>query len=148
MKLTIAQIILERSEFKHRDDYLRLEPRTALEPSNVGMTVQVQRAETDPAHAALVRVTAKSDDEALYYFSVTYVVFYGMEVEEGEAPPADLDHRLMVTGATMLFPYIREAVANLTSRGRFGPSWIAPTNFNNLVPTMSTPQEALASTSE
>lgn len=147
MNLTIKQIVLERSEFEHRDDYLRLEPSTTPEPSSVGMTVQVQRAEANPAGAALVRVTATSGDGALYRFSVTYVVFYGMELEEGETAPADLDRRLMVTGTTMLFPYIREAVSNLTSRGRFGPSWLAPTNFNNLVPN-ATPQEALASTSE
>lgn len=148
MNLTISQIVLERSEFKHRDDYLRLDPTvTKLEPSSVGMSVQVQRAADNPSKAALVRVAAKSGDEALYHFAVTYVVFYGLEFAEGEVAPADLEQRLMVTGATMLFPYLREAVANLTSRGRFGPSWLAPTNFNNLVPTPA-PVEALASTSE
>lgn len=144
MKLTIGQIILERAEFKHQDDYLRVEPTTPLEPSSVGMAVQVQRAVADPNGSALVRVSATSAEDAPYQFSVTYVLFYAMEPEEGGAVPEDLDRRLMVTGATMLFPFIREAVANLTSRGRFGPSWLAPTNFNNVV-LNATPPEALAS---
>lgn len=147
MNLTISQIVLERAEFAHREDYLRLEPNTALPASSVAMAVQVQRAEGNVNRAALARVTATSGGDALYHFSVTYVVFYVMEWEGNEPVPDDLDQRLMVTGATMLFPFLRETVANLTSRGRFGPSWLAPTNFNALVPT-PTPPEALASISQ
>jgi preprotein translocase subunit SecB len=29
----------------------------------------------------------------------------------------------------MLYPFLREAVANLTGRGRFGPVWLNPFNF-------------------
>jgi preprotein translocase subunit SecB len=147
VNLSISQIVLERAEFAHREDYLRLEQKTALPPSSVEMTVQVQRAEGNTKGAALVRVIASSGEDAVYHFAVTYVVFYGMVWEGDESVPDDLDRRLMVTGATMLFPFLRETVANLTSRGRFGPSWLTPTNFNSLVPTPTAP-EALASASQ
>jgi len=29
-----------------------------------------------------------------------------------------------------LFPFVREALANITGRGRFGPVWLKPFNLN------------------
>ena len=141
MKLKIAQIVLERADFKHRDDYVNLPPTTSVE-SGVHLDVQMLRPESDPEAAVLVRLTAKSAENAIYQFTVTYVLFYLTEREVEDAALDDLDRRLLVTGSTMLFPFIRETVANLTGRGRFGPSWLAPANFNTLMPT---PPEALAS---
>src|SRR6185503_12203183 len=108
MKLTIDQVLLESAEFSHHEDYLRKELGVTPPSSSVGLNVQAQRHETNPTSAALVRLTAKSGDDGVYRFSITYVVFYGMEWGEGEAIPNDLDRRLMVTGANMLFPFIRE----------------------------------------
>jgi preprotein translocase subunit SecB len=44
----------------------------------------------------------------------------------------------------VLFPFVREAVANITMRGRFGPVWLNPVNFGALVAKGS----VAASTSE
>jgi len=141
MKLTIAQIVLERADFKHRDDYLNLALATPVQ-SGVQLQIQMQRPEGDPSAPVLVRLTAISAEDATYQFTVTYVVLYLIEREVEDEALTDMDRRLLVTGSTMLFPFIRETVASLTGRGRFGPSWLAPTNFNTLVPT---PPEALAS---
>lgn len=132
MKLTIAQIVLEQCEFKHRDDYLSVP--SDKPPGEAGLTLssQVLRAKNAPNEKALVRLHAASDSNATYVFEVTYVVFYGMAWDEGESVPADLEKRLMVTGATMLLPFVRETVASLTSRGKFGPIWVAPTNIADL----------------
>lgn len=141
MKLTIAQIVLERADFKHRDDYLNLTGVTP-EPSSVKLGVQMMRPEAAPSETVMVRLTATGAEDAIYQFTVAFVVFYLIEREAGDEALGDLDRRLLVTGSTMLFPFIRETVASLTGRGRFGPVWLAPTNFNTLVPT---PPEALAS---
>jgi preprotein translocase subunit SecB len=142
MKLTIAQIVLERAEFKHRDDYLNMPPATPVQ-SAVNLQIQMQRPEADASAPVIVRLIATSAEDAIYQFSVAYVVFYLTEREVGDEALTDLDRRLLVTGSTMLFPFIRETVASLSGRGRFGPSWLAPTNFNTLV--VPTPPEALAS---
>lgn len=132
MKLSIAQVVLERAEFAHRADYLTFAPNTPIANDGVQVTAQMGRGVQNPNNAALVRLTAKSEEGSLYYFDVSYVVFYTMEWDEGEEIPENLDHRLVVTGSTMLLPFIRETVASLTGRGRFGPTWLAPANFQML----------------
>jgi preprotein translocase subunit SecB len=148
MKLTITQIVLEHAEFKHRPDYLAiaLNNDDAAVRSNVNLTAQVSRAEQNPNGAALVRLGAKSAEDSLYQFELGYAVFYSLEWQEGEEVPEDLDNRLMVTGSTMLLPFIREVVASLTGRGRFGPTWLAPTNFNELF--RAKPPEAVGSSGQ
>jgi len=133
MKLTIAQVVLEDATFEHRRDYLSLPQNTAVAQSQVTFTTEVGRADQNPNGAAYVRLAAKSAEDAIYLFDISYVVFYLMEWEEGETVPDDLDRRLMITGSTMLFPFVREVMANLSGRGKFGPTWLAPINFNDLV---------------
>ncbi len=145
MKLLISQIILERVVFGHRENYLSVPTDTPLATSRVTMKSQVQRAEGDPNSAALVRLTAESDEGSTYQFAVTFTVLFTMDWTDAPPTPEDLDNldkRLMVTGSTMLFPYARELVSSLSGRGKFGPSWLAPTSFNNLEPTPVPPEPA------
>lgn len=132
MKLTVAQIVLEQVEFKRRDDYATLAPNVPMAPSSVNLGAQLQRPE-EPSNAVVVRLTASSEEGALYQFSVTFAVFYMTEAEKEDAAIENLDRQLLVTGSTMLFPFIREVVASLSGRGRFGPTWLAPTNFQALM---------------
>jgi preprotein translocase subunit SecB len=134
MKLGIAQMVLERAEFSHREDYLSMQANIQVPTSNVGLNVQVSRAEQDHTKA-LVRLIATSAEGAIYQFSVAYVAFLSLEVEGGEEIPEDIDRRLMVTGGSMLYPFVRETVATLSSKGRFGPTWLAPVDFNRILPT-------------
>jgi preprotein translocase subunit SecB len=137
MKLTIAQIALESVEFRHRVDF---PPNVPLPPSTVEMNGQVARVDQNPNGAAIVRLTTVSADDAIYQFRITYAALYLMEWEQGEAIPEDLDQRLLVTGSTMLFPFARETVASITGRARYGPTWLAPTDFNAMAFAVSAPQ--------
>ncbi len=134
MKLGISQIVLESAQFKHRDDYLTIPLGKDVGASGVKMNIQVARAEEDPKAAALVRLVARSDENAVYQFDISYVIFYSMEWDEGEDEPGNLDQRLIQTGSNMLLPYVRELVSSLTGRGRFGPTWVAPTTFKHVAP--------------
>ncbi len=136
MKLSINQIVLERATFAHRSDYLTLLPSVATPEGAVALSVEVGRS-TEDASLALVRLMASSAEGALYEFSVAYVLLLGLEYDPGEIISPDLDRRLVATGAPMLFPFVRETVANLTARGRFGPTWLAPTNFNDIAQSAS-----------
>lgn len=131
MKLSIAQMILERCEFSHQENFLSIPASTPIALSTVTLGVQVARDEND-ASKCLVRLVASSPEGASYRFSVTYTTLLNVQLDEGETVP-DLDRQLMVTGCTMMFPYVRQVVASFTSQGRFGPTWIAPTDFMRLL---------------
>jgi preprotein translocase subunit SecB len=129
MKITIAQIVLENAAFAHREDYLALPHNAPIESSPVELSAEVGHSQGDPIKM-MVRLRAAS--EGTYKFAVSYVAYVSVESEEGEEPPDMLDRRVLITGCYMLFPFIRETVASLSGRGRFGPSWLSPTNFNEL----------------
>jgi preprotein translocase subunit SecB len=143
MKLTIAQILLEGAQFAHKSNYLERMPTEATAASPVDLQIELAEAQDKP-NARVVRLRVMSNaPEALYEFTVSYLAIFTLDME-GEQPPADLDRRLMVTGATMVFPFAREVVANLTMRGRFGPSWMQPVNINELVLGNTPPQPVVA----
>jgi hypothetical protein len=48
-------------------------------------------------------------------------------------------------GVSMVFPFVREAIANLTMRGRFGPVWIDPLNVQAIVADAQSIRETLVS---
>lgn len=132
MRLTVAQFVLEEAQFAHKSNYLERKPLDAVPASPVDLEIELAEAQDNP-EVRVVRLRAVSNaPEALYDFRVSYIVILMLD-RQGEELPADLEQRVMVTGATMLLPFIREAVANLTSRGRFGASWMQPVNINELV---------------
>lgn len=125
-ELRIAQMILESVRFEHDKDFLRREATHAAPPSTVGVNVETQRSQDENLALVRLRVVSK-EPEAVYKYEVVYTAI----LQYSGPAPADFDHRLSVTGASMLMPFVRELVANLSSRGRFGPTWLAPVNFNN-----------------
>lgn len=127
MKLGIKQFILETVNFRHTNpNFLAEAPGT---PAEHPVSVNAGLAYTHDKKEAAVSVIVVSDDPtAPYTYEVRYIVLLTVDYD-GEPPPADLDRRLVVTGGTMAVPFVRELVANLTSRGRFGTTWVAPVNF-------------------
>lgn len=72
-----------------------------------------------------VQVIADPENRQPYSVDVVYVGRFRF----GELPE-DLSREQFIerNAAAILFPYVREAVGNLTSRGAFGPLWIPPVN--------------------
>lgn len=126
-KLSISQILLEDVSFRHVGDFLTRDAKEEF-PDTPGQ-VNVEVARTPDGNAVVRLRLVSSDPRAAYQYTVTYVVLFKVD---GDGPP-DLDKRLAVTGANMAMPFVRELVANLTSRGRFGVRWVAPMNFNRIV---------------
>lgn len=58
------------------------------------------------------------------------------KIEEHEK--FELGTYLTSKGCALLFPFIRETIANLTARGRFGPVWLNPVNVVALMASDST----------
>lgn len=123
--IRVAQFVLDRAVFSHRGDYLALPANTPIPEGNV--QIEIEAGHGDDPHDTLVRLRVFSDPEspdAPYEFDVTYV---GVLKLSGPLPENFLDV-IAGTGGSLLLPFAREAVANLTARGRFGPIWINPIN--------------------
>lgn len=143
MKLTIGQILLEEVRFKHRrSDFLSL-PGGEQVQSTVNLTIETLNSDSWDSAAVRLRIVSDAP-EAPYHFDVSYVVVYEIDFEGAATRPTDFRQRVGVTGATMALPFVRELVANLSSRGRFGPTWIAPTDFSALVQETKVASEAVA----
>jgi preprotein translocase subunit SecB len=123
-RIRISQIFLERAFLAHREDFLSFPPSTPMSPEvelilEVGLSPDKSRGR--------VRLGARSQPgaEDLYNFDVLLTALIERE-GEGNMP---LERYLEKHASVMVFPFLREAVANLTGRGRFGPLWIRPTNL-------------------
>ena len=126
--LVIDQIFLADVEFHHRQDALDLPANTRVPELTVDVSVRLFEVEQPPNIAGIaVRVNTRPEDEPLYLFSVELMAVIG--AERGQENMAPFDY-VATLGASMLFPFIREAVGNLTMRGRFGPVWLKPINIH------------------
>ncbi len=88
-----------------------------------------------------VRVGSKPGTDSAYSFHAEMLAVIRLE-EGAAAPPAD--KQLLHAGVTILFPFVRETIANMTMRGRFGPMWIKPINVQAMIESSPNTVEAKA----
>ena len=104
------------------------------------MNLEVNVLDVENADRAVVRLRVKGDEKSQYNFEASYLLLLQLEPDDDdETGPEQLQHQLAVTGATMLMPMVRECIANLTMRGRFGALWLPPINFAERVQTPPDP---------
>jgi len=123
--IQIGQILLERAEFSHREDALQLPPNTLFQP-NLELNLQAGLSPDEKQGFLRLSVRTKPDEKPVYNFNVTMLAVL-LAVEGQENFP--LKDYLQAAGPTMLYPFVREAVAAITGRGHFGPVWLAPFNL-------------------
>ena len=124
--IEIVQVIVERAEFEHRDDYLSVTPPPNVGPLPFTLKTQFAIAPSKTEGAVKLELTTDRGQNPLYIVSAVVVGL--VRITEGAAN-MPLEQYAAVHGAGMLFPFLRELVATLTGRGRFGPVWLPPVNF-------------------
>lgn len=125
--LTIDQIVLVNAEFRHRDDYLSLPASTNL--GEFQINIETKMATKSDGTAVALSVSAATSDEsaeALYQFRVEVMALIREVPDSANIPALQF---VAGAGIATVFPFLREAVANLTMRGRFGPVWLRPVNL-------------------
>jgi preprotein translocase subunit SecB len=120
-----SQVFLLRASFRHRSDVLNLPPSTPLSEQKINVTIDLLTAgDSDAAGITVTVKTEEEDSEALYQFEVAMTALVASDLASVErVPPVEY---LARSGVHALFPFVREAVANITMRGRFGPVWLKP----------------------
>ena len=96
---------------------------------NVGLNTQVTPLGNDHVEVVLVvTVTAKSGDKTAYHVEVQQGgIFLARNIPDNDKGPL-----LGVVCPNILFPYAREVVSDLVSRGSFPQMLLAPVNFEAL----------------
>ena len=126
--LRIGQVLLTHVEFSHTSpEPLRMSHDTPHKVTSLEVGAQL-KVTPDKTRAVLtVRVrTGPKDADALYRFDVgVTALLLTVEGEENLRP----DEYLTQAGMSLLYPFLRETIANITMRGRFGPVWLQPINL-------------------
>jgi preprotein translocase subunit SecB len=127
----IDQVFLIDAHFGHRPDFLALPAQTDIGSLNLNVEVKTFGQPKGNRASVFVRVATEPDDkDAVYQFSIRLGAFVSAVQGEENLPPADY---VTQAGATFLYPFVREAIANLTARGRFGPVYIKPINLRAVI---------------
>jgi preprotein translocase subunit SecB/DNA-binding transcriptional regulator YiaG len=123
--LAIHQVVLEAARFSHRADYLQHSATTPIKDLALETQFALGLSRDHSKGALRLAVRTKDDAKPLYSFELSMVAL--VEVQAGQAN-MPLERYAAVSGMSLLYPFLREAVANLTQRGRFGPVWLQPLN--------------------
>jgi preprotein translocase subunit SecB len=127
--LRITQVFLSHARFEYKADPLTLSlPESAAQVQmNVDVQVLDLVQENGPPVAG-VRVRVRSDPRSVhpYVFDVSMGAVIESEIGQENYDPKDY---VVTAGAALLYPFVREVIANLTQRGRFGAVWIPPFNM-------------------
>jgi len=123
--IRIEQIVMVRAAFEHRADFLAL---PIPQPLNLEVTIQVNSQVDEAGSKGIIVMTAATGDEGdqLYSFRVEMAALVSADPVEPNMPVAEF---LKKNAPAMLMPFLRQSVADLTGKGRFGPLYINPLNL-------------------
>lgn len=141
--IQFAQIFLSHAQFTHRDDALTLPTNSLSSELPVGLQIRIIGKPGGEDIALAVRAFTPDDPTLLYKFSVEITAIVSTIAGAENLDPMEYARNM---GASALFPFLREAVSNLTLRGRFGPVFLRPFNFQaaELIPVSDSTELAEA----
>lgn len=125
--ITISQVYLANARFGHIENALAISPTTPIGDIATVINVQVgMSTDEDKGFCSVTVASDPTDSKSLYQFHVEMVLV----VEAGAAANLPVKDYLMKAGAPTLYPFIRETLASMTGKGRFGALWLPPFNFS------------------
>jgi len=108
-------------------------PQVFLEAQGPQLEIQVRNESAQFSDGLFevvvtVTVTAKAADRTLFLAEVAQAGIFSVR----GVPQADIEPLLAVACPTILYPYARETVSDLITRGGFPPVLLAPVSFEAL----------------
>ncbi len=96
---------------------------------NVEVGVSADKIENDLYESLVMfKATASNNIGSVYLLEVEYAGMFKIE----SVPEQALEPFLLISGPTMLFPFLRRLVADVTREGGFPPLMLDPIDFGNL----------------
>jgi len=120
-------------------------PQVFLEAQGPQLEIQVRNESAQFADglyevAVTVTVTAKAGEKTLFLAEAAQAGIFSVR----GVPPEDLEPLLAVACPTILYPYARETISDLVTRGGFPPVLLAPVSFEALYAQRMQQQQAAA----
>ena len=131
--LKIEELFLVSSSFSHRRDFLALDRRNPLGDHEVDAEFQLIHGLAPSVIGVTVRVATKPGADSAYNFHAEMMAIIRVDDGSVSSPP---EAQLLHAGVSMLFPFVRETIANVTMRGRFGAMWMKPINVQAAIENM------------
>jgi len=108
-------------------------PETFAQPDSPQLEVQMSseaRQFTEELYEVVVNVTvsARSGEKTVFLAEVAQAGIFAVS----GVPQSDLEPLLGIGCPTILYPYAREAISDLVTRGGFPPVVLAPVSFEQL----------------
>lgn len=144
VSLQLDRVVLERAAFSHRPDWPGIAPKLTpiLEPATVGVETNL----TESLDKLLVRISLAvplgKGDYAIE------VVVAGEFTLLGDGDRRQQMPSVIRASVSIVFPFLREAISNLTVKGAFGAALVQPMNVaaaintEELVPDLPDPTKA------
>lgn len=139
---TIQGQYIKDLSFENPNPFEGIENNGQFEPEvNIGIEVTANLITDDTYEVLLdVQVTAKKDDEVIFLVELSYGSIVTFEsVEEEMMKPL-----LMVHCPAMMFPFVRNIVAQVTRDGGYPPLYLSPIDFWALYQEQESAQEGTA----
>jgi preprotein translocase subunit SecB len=131
--IKLSQIYLANAHFGHIENAISLSPTTPVPGISTQINVQIGMSEDEQKGFCSMTVGSDPEDKTLLYqFHIEMVLV----AEADPEPNLPLKEYLMRAGPPTLYPFIRETLASLSLKGRFGALWLPPTNFTGTAEKM------------
>ena len=129
--IRLERVFLRSAQFAHRSNPLEPLPEALRSPAGLlDIEIEIMGDEEGRVTIILRASNEPNDTHARYDFTAEMVGIFEPIVGEENMPTQEYAAK---NGVALLFPFLRETVANLTSRGRFGPLWLNPANIQALL---------------
>ena len=122
----VDQVILLEAQFSHGKDALSLPTTTPIK--NLSFQIETKFGGKVGERSAILRVRAFTVDEPEGLYKVSAEVAMLVSAIPGEENLDPFEY-IQQMGPAALYPFVREAIASLTMKARFGALWLRPYNF-------------------
>lgn len=122
LKFKIQKVKLLESHFKINPEF-----DWANKPTNVSTSIGVQHAKKNKNVRVILSVNSDDKNQPFIFNIVLAGLFDFHEIPK----PKELEKIVNINCAAILFPYVREIVADLTRRADIPPFHMDPVNFVN-----------------
>lgn len=127
--LTLEAVYLESCRFSHRADYLSIDPAAVNAAQSISSSATLALSDDGLGALVKLRVNTLDPEEATaekYSFEVVLACAFRFPED---TPTTEVErNQVIASGVATLMPFAREAVASITSKGRFGVTLLPSIN--------------------
>lgn len=125
--IQIDRIFIERVRFEHGELARQAPLGSAVPELRFDITFEARRVEGSAKRVAgIVKLATESVDPFFYHIEIELVAVVSSIPGQENMP---VEKYAMAPLVAALYPFAREAVASISSRGRHGPAYLKPFNF-------------------